>query len=159
MTAMAGVTATPWQRCQFHLRQNARAHVPRLEQRSKLAADIRPVFNAPDLAHAQLGLDEILTHWREVSTKLADRMEADLPEGFTVFSLPGPQRRRLRTSNMAERVHLEIKRRTRLAGLFPNEASLLRLATALLCELSDEWQTGKIYLNMNPSQPPPPFTE
>ena len=60
----------------------------------------------------------------------------------------------MRTSNALERVNQELKRRTRVARVFPNEASLLRLTTALLCETNDDWETGKIYLNMeNPTQP------
>ena len=60
------------------------------------------------------------------------------------------QQRRLRTTNALERVNMELKRRTRVAGLFPNEASLLRLVSALLAEYSDEWETGKTYLSMEP---------
>jgi transposase-like protein len=75
-------------------------------------------------------------------------------EGFNVYALPEAHHRRMRTSNAIERVNQEIKRRTRVASLFPNEAPLLRLATALLCELSNEWLTGKIYLNMNSIEPP-----
>ena len=67
---------------------------------------------------------------------------------------PHAHQRRLRTSNALERVNQELKRRTRVAGLFPNEASLLRLVTALLAEISDEWQTAKVYLNME-NQPQP----
>lgn len=62
--------------------------------------------------------------------------------------------RRLRTSNALERVNQELKRRTRVASLFPNEASLLRLTSALLCEINEEWLTGKTYLNMNPADLP-----
>lgn len=141
----ATLNATPWQRCQFHLQQNAQAYVPRLEQRARLAADIRSVFHAPDLAHAQLRLEEITAHWRKVSTKLADWMETNLPDGFAVFALPEHQRRRMRTSNMAERLHQEIKRRTRVIGLFPNEASVLRLITSIHIEISEDWETGRSY--------------
>jgi transposase-like protein len=81
-------------------------------------------------------------------------MEANIAQGFTVYALPTAHHRRMRTSNAIERVNQELKRRTRVAALFPNEASLLRLTTALLCEQSDEWSTGKIYLNMNPAEPP-----
>ena len=80
--------------------------------------------------------------------KLAAWMEENLPQGLTTFAFPAAHRRRLRTSNPLERVNLEIKRRTRVAGLFPNEASLLRLVSALLTETSEEWETGKTYLNM-----------
>ena len=144
----ATLNASPWQRCQFHLQQNAQAYVPRLEYRAKVAADIRSVFHAPDLAHAQLRLEEIVTKWREKSVKLADWMEANLPEGFRVFALPEHQRRRLRTSNMTERIHREIKRRTKVAGLFPNEASVLRLVTAIHIETSEDWETGRAYLTI-----------
>ena len=76
-------------------------------------------------------------------------MEANIPEGLTVFALPVNQRRRMRTSNMLERLNRELKRRTRVATLFPNEASLLRLVSAVLVEVSEEWETGKIYLCMD----------
>ena len=80
-------------------------------------------------------------------------MEGNLIEGLTVFKLPEPFRRRLRTSNMCERINREIKRRTRVARVFPNEASLLRLVSALLAEITEEWETGKIYLNMASPNP------
>jgi putative transposase len=78
-------------------------------------------------------------------------LDGNLIEGLTVFKLPEHSRRRLRTSNMCERVNREIKRRTRVAGLFPNESSVLRLLTAILMETSDEWETGRAYFS-DPSQ-------
>ncbi len=75
-------------------------------------------------------------------------MEENLPQAFTVFTLPAAHQKRLRTSNALERVHQELKRRPRVARVFPNEKSLLRLSTALLAETSEEWETGKIHLNM-----------
>ena len=78
-------------------------------------------------------------------------METNLPEGLNVFALPETHRRRLRTSNMLERLNREIKRRTRVASLFPNEQSALRLVTAILAETSDEWETGRLYLTMDPT--------
>lgn len=68
--------------------------------------------------------------------------------GLTVFAFPPAHQRRLRTSNALERINLELKRRIRVASLFPNEASLLRLISALLGEINEEWLTAKIYLNM-----------
>ena len=81
-------------------------------------------------------------------------MEQNLPQGFTIYALPTAYQRRLRTSKAIERPNQERKRCTRVASLFPNEASLLRLISALLCEQSDEWLTSKIYLNMGPPHPP-----
>ena len=146
--------SVPWQRCQFHLQQNAQAYVPRLDQRLPVAEAIRSVFNAPNRAAADLRLKEITAAYASCAPKLVDWMEVNLPQGLTVFTLPTAHHRRMRTSNAIERVNQEIKRRTRVASLFPNEASLLRLVSALLAETSAEWETGKIYLNMeNPSQP------
>lgn len=146
--------AVPWQRCQFHLQQNAQAYVPRLELRAQVAEDIRAIFTSPDLAAAQARLKERVSFYAKSAPKLAAWMEANIAQGFTVYALPTAHHRRMRTSNAIERVNQELKRRTRVAALFPNEASLLRLTTALLCEQSDEWSTGKIYLNMTPAEPP-----
>jgi transposase-like protein len=137
----------PWQRCQFHLQQNATAYVPKLDMRSKVADDLRGVFNAPDAIEAERLLKNSVEKYRSTAPKLADWMERSVPEGLTVFTRPVAHRRRLRTSNMIERLNKEIKRRTRVATLFPNEASLLRLVSAVLAEVDEEWQTGKRYLN------------
>ena len=118
------------------------------------AADIRSVFLAPDRAHAQARLQEIVAAYATIAPKLSAWMEENLPHGFTVFELPTAHQRRLRTSNALERVNQELKRRTRVASIFPNEASLLRLTCAVLAEISDDWLSSKIYLDMNPSNPP-----
>ena len=75
-------------------------------------------------------------------------METALPEGLTVFSFPAAHRVRLRTVNGLERFNQEIRRRTRVVGVFPNEASCLRLVSALEMETSDEWEAGKVYLSL-----------
>ena len=139
----------PWQRCQFHLQQNAVAYVPKVDMRSQVAADIRGVFNAPDAGEAERLLRMAVEKYRDSAPKLAEWMERSVPEGLTVFTRPSAHRRRLRTSNMLERLNQEILRRTRVATLFPNEASLLRLVSAVLAEVDEEWQTGKTYLNMD----------
>ena len=146
--------SVPWQRCQFHLQQNAQAHVPRLDQRGEVARAIRSVFDSPSRPAADLRLKEIVALYAKSAPKLATWMEENLPPGLTVFALPAAHQKRMRTSNALERVNQEIKRRTRVARLFPNEASLLRLVTALLAETSEEWESGKIYLNMQPSTQP-----
>jgi len=140
--------AIPWQRCQFHLQQNAQAYVPRLDQRAEVARAIRSVFECPSRPAAEQRLKEIVAHYTKSAPKLAAWMEENLPRGLTVFTLPVAHQKRLRTSNALERVNQELKRRTRVARVFPNEQSLLRLITALLAETSDEWETGKIYLNL-----------
>jgi transposase-like protein len=146
--------SVPWQRCQFHLQQNAQAYVPRLDQRAAVAAAVRSVFECPDRAAAERRLQDVVKGFAPSAPKLAAWLEENLPQGFTVLALPTAHQRRLRTSNALERVNQELARRTRVARLFPNEASLLRLVTALLAETSEEWETGKIYLN-RPCQNPP----
>ena len=137
-------------RCQFHLQHNAQAYVPRLEQRAPVARQLLAIFNAPDRAEAQRLLASTVTQWRADMPKLADWAEVNVPESFAVFEPPAAHRTRLRTTNGLERINRELKRRTRVAPLFPNAASCLRLVSALLTEFDEEWMTGKIYLTMNP---------
>jgi len=139
--------SVPWQRCQFHLQQNATAYVPKVDMRSEVASDIRSIFNAPDVNEAQRLLKIATGKYRTTAPKLAEWMEQNVPEGLTVLTRPESHRKRLRTSNSLERLNKEILRRTRVATLFPNEASLLRLVSAVLAEVDEEWQTGKSYLN------------
>ena len=137
----AVLPSVPWQRCQFHLTQNAMQYVPKVEMRSKVAADLRDIYNARDLADATEGIKRFARTYQDSAPKLVQWVEDNVPDGLTVFSLPEGHRKRMRTTNMLERQNRELKRRTRVATLFPNEASLLRLATAVLAELSDEWET------------------
>jgi len=136
----------PWQRCQVHLQRNAVAYIPKMDMRKEVANDIRHMFNAPDQAEAQRLLDMSIEKYKKSALRLSEWMETNIPEGFTVFMLPENQRIKLRSTNMVERLNREIKRRTRVATLFPNEASLLRLVSAILSETSDEWETGRRYL-------------
>ncbi|HSB12955.1 MAG TPA: IS256 family transposase [Bryobacteraceae bacterium] len=141
----------PWQRCQFHLQQNAGHYVPRVSMRSEVAADLRAIFDAPDRVEADRQLELAMRKYEKTAPKLAAWLATNVPDGLTVFALPPSHRRRLRTSNLLERLNKEIKRRTRVATLFPNEAALLRLVSAVLMEISEEWETEKIYLRMENS--------
>lgn len=141
-------SSTPWQRCQFHLQQNAQAYVPQLAMRASVAADIRSIFNSQDLAHAEERLAQLVVKYEKTAAALSKWMETAIPQGLNVMLLAEPLRKRLRTSNMCENLNHQIKRRTRVAGLFPNEASVLRLVTAILMEASEEWETGKSYLTL-----------
>jgi transposase-like protein len=146
----ARLTGVPWQRCQFHLVENAMAFVPRPSMRKAVVACIRAVFDAPDRPEAERQLEITVKKYRTSAPRLAEWLEANIPQGLTVFALPPSHRRRLRTINMLERLNKELKRRTRVAGLFPNEASALRLVSALAMEISEEWETNRKYLTMEP---------
>lgn len=142
----ARFAGVPWQRCQFHLAKNMLAYVPPSLSQDEASADLRAVFNAPNRAEANRLLEMMIKKYQVVAPKLAAWLEGNVPEGLTVFEFPTEHRRRLRTNNALERLNREIKRRTRVATLFPNEDSLLRLATAVLMETDEEWQTEKRYL-------------
>ena len=137
----------PWQRCQFHLQQNAQAYVPRKEMQKEVAEDIRSIFNAPSRARAEEYLKATVQKYEKTASKLAGWLEKNIPEGLTVFTFPTTHQRRIRTTNGLERLNREIRRRTRVVSIFPNEKSALRLISAILLEISDEWEGGKLYLS------------
>ena len=135
--------SVPWQRCQFHLQQNAGSYVPRQSMRIEVAADIRAIFNAPDRKTAGELLQSVITKYATSAPKLSAWMEENLPDSFTVFAFPLEHRKSIRTSNSLERVNKEIRRRTKVIGVFPNEDACLRLVSALLIEISEDWEIGK----------------
>jgi transposase-like protein len=118
-----------------------------------------------DRAQAEAQLRKTVEKYAQSVPRLADWLEGNIPEGLTVFSFPEDHwrrirtvnslervcpedhRRRIRTVNSLERVCLEIRRRTRVARIFPNKASCLRLISAVLMEISETWETGRIYLS------------
>jgi transposase-like protein len=124
------------------------AHVPKVAMRSEVARDLRRVFDADEPSEAERRLKDVVARYQKTAPQLAAWLEHAIPEAMTVLSIPAAHRRRLRTTNSLERLNKEIKRRTRVATLFPNEASLLRLASAVLSEISDDWETERAYLNM-----------
>jgi transposase-like protein len=141
--------SVPWQRCQVHLQRNATAYVPKVSMRKEVASDLRSIFNAPNMTEAKRLLEMNVEKYKTKASRLSSWMEENIPEGLTVFTLPESQRKKLRSTNMVERLNKEIKRRTRVATLFPNEASLLRLVSSILVEISEEWETGRKYLTMS----------
>lgn len=141
--------SVPWQRCQFHLQQNAQAYVPKQSMKKEVAEDIRNIFNACNRVEADRLLQLTITKYEKSAPQLSQWMETSIPEGLSVFHFKSAHRRRLRTSNLAERVNREIKRRTKIACIFPNVESCQRLVTAILIEISEEWETGKKYLPMD----------
>ena len=141
--------SVPWQRCQFHLQQNASAHVPKKSMQNEVHDDIRNIFNMPSKAEAESLLKRTIDKYKSTSSQLAQWLENDLPEGFTVFTVVQSlnARRKLRTTNMVEFQNKELKKRTRCIRIFPNRESLLRIASALLIELDESWLAeDKVYI-------------
>ena len=126
--------SVPWQRCQFHLSQNAQQYARRSDQRAAIATDIRDIFNAPSGGEAEAMLRARVEQYYDRNPELADWMETNLPEGFTVFRFARSTWRRIRTNNGLENLNRQIRRRTRVVGIFPNTESALRLITAVVEE-------------------------
>ena len=151
----ARLTGVPWQRCQFHLMKNALAYVPRAEMQAEVVADLRAIFDAPDRPEAERRLGSAVEKYRTSAPRLADWLEANFPEGLSVFALARSHRRRLEDlehAGAAQRV--SSKRRTpEWPGCSPNDASLLRLVSAVPMEVSEDWETNRKYLTMGPACP------
>jgi len=101
--------------------------------------DPRSILDAPDRAEANRRIGIIAQKYKSTAPELAPWIEANVRESLTVLALPCEHRRRLRTTNTLEALNKEIKRRTRVTTLFPNTESLLRLVSAVLAEVDDEW--------------------
>jgi len=136
----------PWQRCQFHLQQNAQGYVLHKDMQTEVAADIRTIFDAPDRSTAEAYLARTVAKYKQSASRLSEWLASNIPEGLTVFAFPASIRRLLRTTNGVERLHREVRRRARVVSIFPNSASCLRLVSAVLAEISEEWLTGRTYM-------------
>ena len=141
-----------WQRCQMHYQKNAASKVLR-KHRGEVHDQLRDVFAAPDLEEAQRRAEQMIEHWSHRLPEFSEWLEETIEQTLTVFHLPKNHRVRLRTTNNLEKLHQEVKRRTRVVRIFPNRRSCLRLVSALAMEQSDEWLTGPRYLTMPESEP------
>ena len=137
--------ALPWQRCQFHLSQNAQRFARRLEERGEIGQAMR---DSPTLEDAEAMLKRKIQAFAETNQALAQWMEENVREGLTVYVFPRSLHQKIRTINGVENLNKQIRRRTRVVGIFPHTDSALRLISAVLAEIHDEWLTGRCYLNL-----------
>jgi putative transposase len=136
------------QRCQVHYARNLLGMVS-YARRKELASDLRAIFAAPSRKQALTIASSVAERWRQKGNeKVAEHIEEHIEECLSCLAFPESHRRRIRTTNGLERLNQEIKRRTRVVRIFPNEKSCLRLVTALAVEQSEEWITGRRYLDM-----------
>lgn len=136
-----------WQRCQTHFMRNILGVTPR-HCRHQLASQLKMIFTAPDKATAVKLAKSVMTEFDKKATKAINCLETGLDDALTVLNLPERYRKKLRTSNLAERVNEEIRRRERVIRVFPNEQAAERLIGAVLAEIHDEWQAGHRYFDM-----------
>jgi len=136
-----------WQRCQVHFSRNLQGLVSR-RQRAQVAEDLRTIFACPTATLAWEAVRLIAAQWRPTHPHLAERLEEEIEDCLACLAFPSSHQRRIRTTNGLERVSQELKRRTRVVRIFPNRESCLRLVTALAAEISESWESGRRYLNM-----------
>ena len=140
--------SVPWNRCQFHLSKNAQQYARRKEDKPRIAQAMRDIFDAPSREDAEELKGKVVKKFEKIAPEFVSWLEDNVDEGLTVFDFPRSWWRRIRTINGLERLHREIRRRTRVVGIFPHEASALRLISAVLAEIHEEWLTGRQYLNL-----------
>jgi putative transposase len=136
-----------WQRCQVHYARNLLGMVGHT-RRKELSEGLRGVFAAPSREVALRLASEMAARWRMSHPRVAEHLEEQIEECLSCLAFPESHRRRIRTTNGLERLNEEIKRRTRVVRIFPNREACLRLVTALAVEQSEEWLTGRRYLDM-----------
>ena len=140
--------SVPWNRCQFHLSKNAQQYARRKEDKPRIAQAMRDIFDAPSREDTEELKGKVVKKFEKIAPEFVSWLEDNLDEGLTVFDFPRSWWRRIRTINGLERLHREIRRRTRVVGIFPHEASALRLISAVLAEIHEEWLTDRQYLNL-----------
>jgi len=137
-----------WQRCQVHFDRDLLGSVA-YKHRKQLAADLKEIWAATTLPMALATASRVAGSWRGTHPKIAETIEEQCEECLAVLHFPASHRLFLRTNNALERFNQEIKRRTRVVRIFPNEQSCLRLVSAMCVETSDEWMTNRRFLGMD----------
>jgi putative transposase len=150
--AIAKVLGCPWQRCTVHFLRDCLGHARR-EQQPMLAALIRPIFSANDLAGARDQLSAAVAALEGKLDKVAALLEEAEEDVLAFYSFPADHWRKLRSTNPLERLNREIGRRTDVVGIFPDDPALIRLATMLCIEQNDEWLVGRRYLSAGSMEP------
>ncbi len=145
--AIAKVFDASWQRCRVHFMRNALAHVG-IKQRPMVSAAIKTAFEqeTTDDAHAEWRV--VADRLRERFPKLAKLMDDAEHDVLAYRQFPAPHRRQLHSTNPIERLNGEVKKRTRVVGIFPNEAAIIRLVGAILLEQNDEWAVTRRYMTL-----------
>lgn len=135
-----------WQRCRVHFMRNVLAHIPRRDKRA-VADAVRMIFNQPDRYSAGLqlhGLAQNMSAYYPEAAKLLLEAEEDI---LVYKTFPREHWRRIHSTNPLERLHKEVKRRTKVVGVFPDRSSVLRLVGMNLKEIDDDWRAGRRYFH------------
>lgn len=144
----SSLPSVPWQRCVFHLCQNAQHYAPNIAMRGEIAQAVKDIYLAMDRDEGEMRLKEIVKKFEGRAGKFCDWLEENFEEGMTFYSFPRSMWKKIRTVNMVENLNKEIRRRTNVVKVFPSEESALRLITAVLADRHEEWAGERIYLKV-----------
>ena len=142
----------PWQRCIFHMAQNAMHYAPSQGMRKEIAQSVRDIYQALSKEEANNRLRKSISEYEKKAPRFSEWLEENFEEGLTFFKFPKDHWKKIRTNNPAERLNQEFKRRTRVARLFPSVASCERLIGAIAMEIHEDWVSGKYYMSMEESR-------
>jgi len=137
---------TSWQRCKVHFMRNILVHVPHKEK-ERFASLLKGIWMTTDPATAKKRAQELADQYRTKCPKAVETLEEGLEDALTFLAFPKLDARKVSSNNMLERLNKEIRRRTRVVGIFPNPDSYLRLVTVYLMEYSEEWSVTRGYLS------------
>lgn len=137
-----------WQRCSVHFLRNALSHAPKSIDRQCIE-DLKRIYDASSLSVARTMLKDWIATWQGRYPALVTFVESSIDETLTFFAFPSQHRRHIRSTNVLERLNEELKRRTKVVRIFPNQASCLRLVRAVACEIHEHWLDEQPYLSMN----------
>ena len=141
-----------WQRCIFHMAQNAMNYAPKEGMRKEIAQSVRDIYQALSREEAQNRLKAAISEYEEKAPRFSEWLEDNFEEGLTFYKFPKDHWKKIRTNNPAERLNQEFKRRTRVVRLFPSIASCERLIGAIAMEIHEDWASGKYYMSMEESR-------
>ena len=137
-----------WQRCQVHFIRNFIKKV-KWKNLDTYLADLKDVFAAANRQEAMRRCREFVIKLEKEYPEVAEWIDENIEFTLSVYALPAKHRKRMKSTNMIERLNKELKRRSRVIGIFPNDAACLRVLGTICMETSEEWETGRKYLNMD----------
>jgi transposase-like protein len=140
-----------WHRCQTHFSKNLLSHVPE-QYHDEVLEDLHSIYNCKSYESAMKRAKEITAKYGSSSDenlrRVADKIDEAKDDILAVYVLPKEYHKKLRTSNMVERLNREIRRREKVIGIFPSDSSVMRLIGAYLMEIDEDWTTGRVYMDM-----------
>ena len=131
-----------WQRCKVHFMRNILAHVPQ-KGKETFAAELKEIWQGPDGGEARKRAEEFIAKYEKKYPKAIKCLEDGLEDSLSYYAFPQTEAKKMSSTNMLERLNREIRRRTRVVGIFPNEGSYTRLVTMHLIEYSEDWSVNR----------------